>query len=308
MSKPQPEQNTMYFVSNNANQVIDCAAALTAVNRKQYHMTKNLKPLLYHVRAQCVTTGGDADPIRFATAPNTWTTRNALTMFGKQYAKLLRNNSLRRGMLGTYGKEIRYGLSTGLYTHASGADGFGPAYLIAEDGANSAYSPRDIDGATIFDDYTNSDGAAVTYEGSNTLTTVAVPEVGASGEPETIVPSILGTSSHADNDFACVPEYLASRRNLHDHDEADHSLPENTSLMLRIGSTSDEHTDDHVKALEVVGVTRPYDEAGANTLHMQGLLMAAGDYSSFVAPCGLIKVEGNADSKFLLSVTAITEM
>ena len=75
-SKPQPEQNVMYMVAGDAAQYIDLAASLTAVNRKQYHQTKNLKPLLYHWRAQCVTLGSDTDPIFFETAANTWTTRS----------------------------------------------------------------------------------------------------------------------------------------------------------------------------------------------------------------------------------------
>lgn len=310
MSKSQPEQNTLYFVGDaNDDRVIDSAAALTAINRKQYHQTKSYKPLLYHWRAQCISLGDSSTPVIFSTAPNTWTTRNAVTKLGAMYHKQLKGNNITKSMLGRYGRELRFALKTGEgYTHASGADGFQVATMDIS-GGNSVLTPVQEDGSTsAFADYTNSDGATVSYGGSNTLTTISIPEATAAGEPETVVCSLVGTSNHGENDFAVIPEYLASRRNLDDHDEADHSLPEDTSLMLRIGSTADEHLDDVIEATEVIGVTRPYNEAGANALYPQGVLAAVGDYASGVAPLGLIQVDGCTNAKFLFTVTAITEM
>lgn len=308
--KLQPEQNQLYFVGDaNDDRALDLAAALTAINRKQYHQTKGYKPLLYHWRAQCISLGDSSTPIVFGTAANTWTTRNAVTMLGAMYRKQLRGNNITKSMLGRYGRELRLALKTGEgYTHGAGADGFGPATLDVS-GGNSVMVPVQVDGSTSsFADYTNSDGTTVGYGGSNTLTTIAIPETTADGEPETVVCSLVGTSDHDANDFAVVPEYLASRRNRHDHDEADHSLPEDTSLMLRIGSTADEHLDDVIEATEDIGVTRPYNEAGANALYPQGILAAVGDYASGVAPLGLLKVDGCTNAKFLFTVTAITEM
>ena len=299
----------MYFEASDADQIVDCAAALTALNRKQYHMTRKLKPLAYHVRAQCVTTGGDADPIFFSTAPNTWTTRNALVMFGAHYRKQLISNGLRINQLPTYGRELRYSISTGFgYSHGAGADGYSGSATLDASGAGKVLQPLDFEGAETFADYTNTDGTTVSFEAANDLTLVSIPEMTADGEPETVQPSLIGTSSHDDNNMAVIPEYLASRRNAHDHVEVDHDLPQDDSLLLRMSAVANEHFDDIVDAVEETGDRRPYNESGANTLLIQGMLGAVGDYCSFVAPCGLIRVKGNADSKYLLTVTAITEM
>jgi len=158
-------------------------------------------------------------------------------------------------------------------------------------------------------DYTNTDGATVTYEGANDLTIFAVPaDNTATITAEAVVASLIGTTDHANNDLAVIPEYLASRRNAHDHVEVDHDIPSDTSLLLRLGATTPAQLDDILDAVEQYGTERPYNEASANTLYMQGMLGVVGDYCSFVAPLGLIKVDGNADSKFLLTVSAITEM
>ena len=130
----------------------------------------------------------------------------------------------------------------------------------------------------------------------------------ADGEPETVVPCLLGASDHDNQKMAVVAEYLKSRRNIHDHDEVDHSIPSDDSLLMRIGASSDEHYDDVVDAIEETGIYRPYDEAGSLEQVPQAILAAAGDYCSGVAPLGLIKVTGNSDAKFLFTVTAITEM
>lgn len=273
------------------------------MNRKQYHQTKSYRPLSYHIRAQCITTGGDADPVKFYTAPNTWTTKNAVVMFGQQYKKQLKENGITKSMLPRYGRELRMALRTGYgYNHASGADGDQDAYLHSV-----AIQPRDSDGNNIMSSYTNTSGETVTFASTNDLTTVSIPEDAADGNPETIVPSLTGSSSHDANDFAIIPEYLGARRNASVED-LNVDLPHDDSLMLRIGAAAGEHFDDILESTERFGEDRPYDENGANELVLQGALMAAGDYCSFVAPLGLVYVVGNTDSKYIFTVTAITEM
>nr|AGA18320.1 hypothetical protein [uncultured marine virus] len=309
ISKPQPEHSVMLFEATNANNVIDLAAALTAVNRKQYHQTKNYKPLAYHFRAQCLTLGSDSDPVVFSAAPNTWTTRNAVMMLGNMYRKHLSNNNITRSMLGKYGKEIRMGFGTGFgYSHGSGTDGFSGSASLASSGSGQVLFPVQWTGSEVFANYTNTDGTAVTKYTANDLTLVSIPEAAADGEPETVVFALTGTSDHDANDFAVIDEYLKSRRNISDHEEIDATLPDDTSLMLRIGSTADEHFDDVVDALEETGDQRPYDIASADTDLPVGMLASAGDYTSGVAPLGLLKVSGNSDSKYFITVTAITEM
>lgn len=304
-SKPQPEQNVMRYHATNTTNYLDLAGGLGALNRKQYHQTKGLKPLLYHVRAQCLTLGADSDPIEFGTAPNTWTTRNAVVKLGAMYAKQLRDNGLRRSQLPKYGRELRLALKTNAgYTHGAGADGYGQeAYL-----ASGNICPVDHAGDTVFASYTNSDGVSVTYSTGNELSTISIPEVTAAGEPEVVVPSLIGTSDHDANDMAVISEYLGSRRNADDSVEKDVHFPSDDNLLMRIGATANEHFDDVVEAIEDVGDKRPYNEAGANQIVTQGILGAVGDYCSFVAPLGLIQVLGNADAKYMITVTAITEM
>lgn len=306
---PQPEQNVMQFHTSQTEHTMDLASALTAANRKQYHQTKKYKPLLYHWRAQCITLGSDTDPIYIASAPNTWTTKNAVVKLGAMYRKQLRDNGITNRMLPRYGRELRLALETGVgYDHGEGADGYGSATLDDDAGAGVTLYPRDVEGASLFNSYTNTDGASITYYSGNRLTTISVPETTADGEPEVVVPSLLGTTDHGANDLAVIPEFLASRRNLHDHVETDHDLPSDDNLLMRIGSTAEEHFDDIVDAIEDGNRNRPYDEAGSNKLVTQGALMAAGDYASGVAPLGLLNIRSNNDAKFLLWVTAITEM
>lgn len=304
VSKPQPEQNVLLYEPSGTTSYIDLAAALSGMNRKQYHQTKNYKPLLYHWRAQAIDV--DSSTIQFATAPNTWTTRNAVVKLGAMYKKQLRDNSLSRSMLPKFGKELRLAIATSAgYSHGAGADGFGQV------ASYSGLMPRTGvvgDSGEIFADYTNSDGSSVTDANANELSTISIPEATADGEPEVVVISLTGTSVHDDNDLALIPEYLASRRNMHDHDEKDSNIPSDDNLLMRIGAAANEHFDDVVEAIEDVGDRRPYNEAGANALVMQGALMAAGDYCSGVAPLGLIKVASTANAEFLLTVTAITEM
>lgn len=310
ISKPQPEQNVMLFEPVATAHTIDLAACLTAINRKQYHQTKNLKPLAYHFRAQAIDV--DSSSIQFTTAPNTWTTRNAVIKLGAMYRKHLSNNGLRLSQLPKYGREMRLGLETGKgYTHGEGSDGFAASATLATSGTAYALPPRSghVGGSgTVFTSYTNTDGDSATFYNTNDLTLISVPETAADGEPETVVVSLLGTTDHGANDLALIPEYLGSRRNADDDVEVDAHFPEDTNLLMRIGSTADEHFDDVIDALEETGDMRPYDEAGANSRVLQGALMANGDYCSGIAPLGLLRFDGTADQEFIITVTAITEM
>eukprot|EP00665_Eupelagonemidae_sp_cell47_P013645 gene13645-biopygen12524 len=243
-----------------------------------------MRPLAYHVRAQCITLGSDSDPIEFGTAANTWTTKNAVTLLGSMFKKQLRDNNIRVGQLPKYGRELRLSLTTDTgYSHTAGSDGFGQmAYLNSP-----MLAPVNAAGSAVMANYTNSDGATVSFGYGNELSTISVPETTADGEPEVVVPSLLGTTNHGENHLAVVPEYLNGRRNTHDHVEKDSDFPSDDNILYRIGSGSDEHYDDVVEAVEDVGDMRPYDEAGANAIVTQGILASAGDYCSFVAPLGL---------------------
>ena len=243
-------------------------------------------------------------PIKFSTAPNTWTTRNAVTMLGAMYSQQLSKNNIRRSQLPTYGREMRLALNTAAgYTHGAGSDGFAGSATLA-----SNLQPVNNGGTEFFADYTGSDGTTISYETANDLSLFSIPEATADGEPETVVPALIGTTNHDDNDLAVISEYLKSRRNQHDETEVDLDLPSDDSLLIRLGSSADEHLDDVIDAIEETGDQRPYNDAGANTQCLQGALMAAGDYCSFIAPLGLIRFDGHADHDWFITVSAITEM
>ncbi len=304
VSKPQPEQNVLLYEAGSTGDFIDLAAGLSAMNAKQFHQTKGLRPLLYHFRAQAIDV--DSSNIQFSSAANTWRTKNAVVKLGAMYRMQLKKNNITMSQLPRYGKEMRLALAVGNgYSHGSGADGFG------QQSTYTGLMPRTgVVGSSgdSFADYTNSDGATVTFGGANELTQIAIPEATADGEPETVVVSLLGTTNHGNNDLALIPEYLGSRRQTHDHTEVGESFGDDDNLLNRIGSSAEEHYDDVVEALESTGDQRPYNEAASNAYTLQGALMANGDYCSGVAPLGLLRVVGTADQEYIITVTAITEM
>ena len=302
ISSAQPEQSCMYVQADGTTISLDLASMLTSINRKQYHQTKNLRPLLYHFRVQGIAM--DSAVMKFGSAANTWTTKNAVVKLGAMYRKQLRDNGISIRQLPRYGRELRLALAVGVgYDHGSGSDGFAGSATLT----NTAF-PEDIDGATVFAGYTGSDGTSITQFTANDLTLISVPEMTADGEPETVVVSLTGTSSQDSNDMALIPEYLASRRNTADEFEEDVDFPSDDNLLMRIGATAGEHFDDIIDALEDTGDQRPYNEAGANQIVPQAIVCNAGDYASGVAPLGLLEFNGTANQEFLIWVTAITEM
>lgn len=304
MSKPQPEQNVLLYEMSGTTNYIDLAVGLTAVNRKQYHQTKGMRPLAYHWRAQAIDV--DSSIIQIGSAANTWTTKNAVTKLGAMFKQQLRKNNIRISDLHRYGRELRLALEVGAgYSHASGSDGFGQTASYT-----GLFPATGYVGSTgnIFADYTNSDGTTVARGAANELTQIAVPEATADGEPETVVVSMIGTTSHDNNDLALIPEYLGSRRSQHDHSEAGIDMGDDDNLLNRIGSSAEEHYDDVVEAVEATGDLRPYNEAGANKILTQGVLCNAGDYASGIAPLGLLRLDGTANQELLITVSAITEM
>jgi len=311
--KPQPEQNVLYFEMTAATNHIDLASCLTAINRKQYHQTKNLKPLAYHFRVQGLDV--DSSIIKFSTAPNTWTTKNAVVKAGAEFRKYLGKNGLKRSQLPIWGRELRFALTTVEtgYTHATGSDGFGRPTGAGLQPMNFLSDQSTDNLGEAFADYTDTasgDGVStVTFELASGPTLLSLSESGASGEPEAIVMALTGTSNHGDNKLAVIPEYLSGRRNQDDVVSVDHEIPSDDNLLNRLGSSTEEHYDEVIQAMELShGTHRPYNEAGANALYPQCIVAAVGDYASGVSPCGLLEVKGTANQEFLLWVTAITEM
>ena len=122
----QIAQKRLYFTigassteQNDSGDVyLDIPAALTAVNRKQYHQfTRSGEPLCYTVT---VSNLASTKPITIVTAPNTWTTRNAAKKTAVGWKTQLKNSSIRMSELPTYAKRFRCAFDSGALTTGAG--------------------------------------------------------------------------------------------------------------------------------------------------------------------------------------------
>ena len=109
----QIAQKRLYFSfaasasqENDVNDVyLDIPAALTAVNRKQYHQfTAKGDPLCYTVTVTGLITDRE---LKFCTAPNTWTTRNAAKKTAAGWMEQMKNSNIRMSELPTYARRFR---------------------------------------------------------------------------------------------------------------------------------------------------------------------------------------------------------
>jgi len=258
---------------------IDLAAAMTAVNRKQYHQVKaNGQPLCYAVTVTCITT-------RFGmlmnTALNNWTTKNAVKKTSIGWKRQLRHGGVKISDLPTYAKRFRCALESG--AHAAGASSqslYAHLEPILGDQHTSAFVP-----------YTDSLGNPASYDNTNEI--VMVP-VGPDGAVVDYRMNLCGVS--ATKEFGIISEFLKSRRNIRDASDPTLEFPDPDNLLDPLFATAEELSDDIVDAVDDYSTQRPYDETGADelTLGCEFKTTATGiiQQQSFVAPLGLIKLEG----------------
>jgi hypothetical protein len=292
----QPEVSRLLYcyenggASTNPNELsfryIDLAAALSAVNRKQYHQVKrNGQPLCYAITVTALTTKSG---FTVQTAENNWTVKNAVKKAAIGWKRQLKHGGVKVSDLPTYAKRFRVGMEDGAY--ASGAN---------NQSLTNHLVPILGDMVTSgFESYTDSLGILATYTNTNEIVMVPVetdPDVG------TVVNyrmKLLGTTTSGNLGIVC--EFLKSRRNIRDASDPDIEFPDTDNLLDPLFATADELTDDIVEAAEQFNTQRPYDETGTCELYTGGLFYPTASASgvptsvTMVAPLGLLKIGGIA--------------
>lgn len=294
-------------------------------------MGRNGKPLSYHVTVEQVNGGNPGDPTTWMTAPNNWTTKNAVTKMSAAWKHQLKEAGIRMRDLSKYGRRIRLALDEDMSTAASGSmvNVFPPEGRKASDGTT----------LDLFETYTTPAGDNVTYLNSNEFARIAVPDA-AGGDSVEMNLALMGFSDavSANNYFGVVDEYLGSRGGVTDEPDSGKQTPDADNLLQTLFSSTQPSTDEVIEAVEDYQDYRPYSDGEndatatpptasnlADTLQFQGQTNArfvpavpgssaavaagTGQHLSFEAPLGMIKISGmvNKDT-YQITVHSISEM
>ena len=307
----QIAQKRLYFkigatsaTENDAGDVyLDIAAALTAVNRKQYHqVSAKGAPLCYTVTISDVRT---SKGLHVCTAPNTWTTKNAAKKTAIGWKRQLKNAGIRLSELPTYARRFRCAF-----------DLTGHVVTANEQGLLNHLVPDGCDGSRLFTSYDAPDGSSITYATSNEIVMVPIGSEAVPGEAYRM--ALLGDTDAAGTSFGMIQEYLKSRRNMREETDMTTEFPDIDGLMNTLFAVSEELADDVVGAVDDYNIARPYSETNANEA-VTGAVVQAGTanfQATFSAPLGLLKfkppgsqVEAfNEDDEFIIDVEAVYEM
>jgi len=304
----QIAQKRLYFAlasdaedneNDSADIYLDIPAALTAVNRKQYHQTTLAgDPLCYTVSIQVIAS---TKTLTASTAANTWTTRNAVKKTAVGWKRQMKNSGIRMSELPTYARRFRCAIESG--AHVSGAN------------QQSLYKhlvPQDAAGKRLFANYTPPGAApdTSTYFSSNEIVMLSIASEAVPAEAYRC--SLLGDTDAAGTSFGMIYEFLKSRRNMREQADPDTEFPDDDGLMNTIFATSESLADDVTEAVDDYNINRPYDETTANEAHVGAMVAAdvANYRETFSAPLGLIKFTGDypASSIFIIDVEAVYEM
>jgi len=315
----QIAQKRLYFTfteagsdtENDTNDVyLDIAAALSAVNRKQYHqVTANGDPLCYTVTVKALAS---SKMLSFTTAANTWTTKNAAKKVAVGWKEQLKNSGVRMSELPTYARRFRCAFEYGAFP--SGAN---------QQSLQNHMVPDEAGGKRLFTPYEGQDPAAVdiSYFNSNEIVMLAVAADPNPDEGSRC--ALLGKTDKTNTSFGMIYEYLKSRRNMRSRSDPEVEFPDTDGLLNTIFATSESLADDVTVAVDDYNIARPYSELGNvgavperdNACEPVLGAMVAPDtpnYSeTFSAPLGLIKMSGFglADGdQFFVDVEAVYEM
>ena len=303
----QIAQKRLYFTigvsSDTENDISDCyldiASALTAVNRKQYHqVTAKGDPLCYTVTIKNLASTKALMP---CTAPNTWTTRNAVKKVAVGWKKQLKNSGVRMSELPTYARRFRCTFESG--AHTSGANTQTLTKQLQPDGC---------DGKRLFVPYAgqNPADADISYENSNEVVMLSIASE--ANPDEAYRCSLLGETDATGTSFGMIFEYLKSRRNMRTDSDPTVEFPDDDGLMNTIFATSESLADDVTEAASEYNINRPYDESAAHKSIVGAYVVpdVANFRETFSAPLGLIKFDGDyaGSSIFIVDVEAVYEM
>ncbi len=279
---------------------LDIPAALTAVNRKQYHqVTAKGDPLCYTVTIKCLASTKALSP---CTAPNTWTTRNAVKKVAVGWKKQLKNSGIRMSELPTYARRFRCAFEKGAYS-----DGPNEQTLFQH------LVPDDCSGSRLFRAYAGQNPADpdITYFTANEIVMLSIASE--ANPDEAYRCALLGGTDAANESFGMIHEYLKSRRNMRTDSDPTVEFPDTDGLLNTIFATSESLADDVTDAVDDYNISRPYDEASAEKSVLGGFVQSAvANFSeTFSAPLGLIKFDGfgfTAGDTFVVDVEAVYEM
>ncbi len=315
----QIAQKRLYFTfqgaaSDDENDItdiyLDIPAALTAVNRKQYHQcTASGDPLCYTVTVKAITS---TKVLSFTTAPNTWTTRNAAKKVAVGWKKQLKNSGIRMSELPTYARRFRCAFDSS--GHTSGAN---------QQSLANHMVPDDADGKRLFTAFEGQDPAApvITYSNANEIVMLSIASE--ANPDEAYRCALLGDTSAIGTSFGMIYEYLKSRRNMRSRSDPDVEFPDDDGLLNTIFATSESLADDVTEAVDDYNIARPYSELGnvgavperndACVAIMGAIVQpAVANYTeTFSAPLGLIKMAGFGlidGDQFIVDVEAVYEM
>ena len=303
----QAEHTRLYFIRGSGEEYLDLSAALSAVNRKQYHqVARDGTP--YCFRVTISTNGrGSVDVLHGA---NNWTTRNAVKMTSAGWKKQLKHGGVKLSDLPRYGRRIRLALedaATVAETRNS----------VTQQTITKQLQPLAAGGAAVFTDYQDTAGTSVDYDWANPVTLVPVSNYSTGAIVD--YPLLLCTDIGTD-DFNVNEEYLQARRNVEDL-ETDAPGPEANNKMTTLFSTAEEMSDDIIAAVDDFGDNRPYDETNhalmyAGTIGAETNPASTADQTSHFppgsltteVPLGLLKLVGAENDQFIIDVHAIYEM
>ncbi len=310
----QIAQKRLYFTigatsadeNDSADIYLDIAAALTAVNRKQYHQFSRAgDPLCYTVT---VTNLNSTKPITVVTAPNTWTTRNAAKKTAEGWMTQLKNSNVRMSELPTYAKRFRCAFDVGAVPTGAGQQNL-DNHLVPDNGPATGEAA----GTRLFTPYTDPLGgvADISYFNSNEICLlVSTPDDPAGG----VEYKALLCGATAGDDFGMIYEYLESRRNMREASDPSVEFPAAAGLMNTLFAESEMLADEVTKAAAGYNTTRPYTEANADEPVWACTVEASSTnyQETFSVPLGLLKVTGEfgltSGDAFVVDVEAVYEM
>jgi len=277
---------------------IDLAAALSAVDRKQYHhCSADGTALAYHFS---ITPAEKDVTMSWCAMSNSWTIANAVKMAANGWKAQLKHAGIRHSELPPYGKRARFALETGSFATGTGV-------LLQQ------YIPVDCANKDMFQTFSAPAGT-VTYGQANEVTRVPVTDAAGDLADELIM-VLSKDSSVPTKQFGVVAEYLKGRRNMGAQPTLpDDEFPDKDGYMLQLYSTAEELSDDIIDTVDDYGIFRPYDEISCASLVSGGVISSnAGERmpisSQGVAPCGLLEISGlTGNQTFYVDVHAIVEM
>jgi len=297
----QIAQKRMYFSiggtssaeNDDGDIYVDIPACLTTINRKQYHqVTAKGDPLCYTVTVTALKT---SKPLEICTAPNTWTTRNAVKKTAEGWKEQMKNSNIKMSQLPTYARRFRCALDAGAITNAVGQE------------LNAQLVPDDCGGKRLFTPYDAPDGTTIDFFNSNEVVFLAIGE-GATADYKPML-----CDATASDDFGMIYEYLKSRRNMREESDTTTEFPDSDGLMNTLFATSEELADDVTAAVTEYNTARPYSEHNAQKLVKQAYVAAnSTNYTeTFSAPLGLLVFSADGvseEDEFFITVEAVYEM